>query len=131
MHEDIATPAVGRRLLQIPAPSRGIFHPREEAYIVAPANLCDGLLHKRIVGERPAKVIGAHYRRLAVRHGTKKAAVALAHTIVVIAYHVLTRKEPYRDLGVNYFNEHDRHAVERRLIRRLEKLGLKGRSDPA
>jgi transposase len=75
--------------------------------------------------------IGAQYRRLAARRGTKKAEVALAHTIVVIAYHVLTRKEPYRDLGVNYFDEHDRHAVERRLVRRLEKLGLKVSIEPA
>lgn len=75
--------------------------------------------------------IGAQYRRLAARRGTKKAEVALAHTIVVIAYHVLSRKEPYRDLGVNYFDEHDRHAVERRLVRRLEKLGLKVSVEPA
>jgi transposase len=75
--------------------------------------------------------IGAQYRRLAARRGTKKAEVALAHTIVVIAYHVLTRKEPYRDLGVNYFDEHDRHTVERRLVRRLEKLGLKVSIEPA
>jgi transposase len=75
--------------------------------------------------------IGAQYRRLAARRGTKKAEVALAHTILIIAYHVLTRKEPYRDLGPNYFDEHDRQAVERRLVRRLEKLGLKVSIAPA
>lgn len=75
--------------------------------------------------------IGAQYRRLAARRGTKKAEVALAHTILVIAYHVLTRREPYRDLGPNYFDEHDRQAVERRLVRRLEKLGLKVSIEPA
>ncbi len=75
--------------------------------------------------------LGAQYQRLAARRGTKKAELALAHTIVVIAYHVLTRHEPYRDLGVNYFDEHDPHAVERRLVRRLEKLGLKVSIEPA
>jgi len=75
--------------------------------------------------------LGAQYRRLAARRGTKKAEVALAHSILVIAYHVLTRKEPYRDLGPNYFDEHDRQAVERRLVRRLEKLGLKVTIQPA
>lgn len=65
------------------------------------------------------------------RRGTKKAEVALAHTILVIAYHVLTRKEPNQDLGPNYFDEHDRQAVERRLVRRLEKLGLKVTIEPA
>lgn len=68
--------------------------------------------------------LGAQYRRLAARRGTKKAIIALGHTILVMVYHVLTRREPYRDLGSNYFDEHDRQAVERRLVRRLEKLGL-------
>lgn len=68
--------------------------------------------------------IGAQYRRIAARRGTKKAQVALAHTILIMAYPVLTQREPYRDLGPNYVDEHDRQAVEQRLVRRLEKLGL-------
>jgi transposase len=75
--------------------------------------------------------LGAQYRRLAARRGTKKAEVALAHSILIIVYHVLTRQEPYRDLGANYFDERDRQAVERRLVRRLEKLGLKVTVEPA
>jgi transposase len=67
--------------------------------------------------------LGAQYRRLAPRRGAKKAIIALAHTILVIAYHVLRRHEPYRDLGANYFDERDREAVQRRLVRRLERLG--------
>ena len=67
--------------------------------------------------------LGALYRRLAARRGTKKALVAVGHAILVIVYHVLTRREPYQDLGVNYFDERDRQAVERRLVRRLEQLG--------
>jgi transposase len=68
--------------------------------------------------------LGAQYRRLAARRGAKKAIIAMGHTILVMVYHVLTRREPYRDLGANYFDEHDRQAVERRLVRRLERLGL-------
>ena len=49
--------------------------------------------------------------------------VAIAHSILVIAYHVLSTKEPYRDLGSNYFDERDRVRVEKRLSRRLERLG--------
>jgi transposase len=67
--------------------------------------------------------LGAQYRRLAPRRGAKKAIIALAHTILGIAYHVLRRHEPYRDLGANYFDERDREAVQRRLVRRLERLG--------
>ena len=40
-----------------------------------------------------------------------------------MAYHVLTRQEPYRELGPNYFDEHNRRRVERRLVSRLEQLG--------
>ncbi len=68
-------------------------------------------------------VLGAQYRRLAARRGKKKAAVAVGHTILVIAYHVLSRREPYRELGANYFDQCDQKHVERRLVRRLERLG--------
>jgi transposase len=67
--------------------------------------------------------LSAHYHRLAARRGTKKALVALGHTIVVIVYHVLTERVPYHELGGNYFDEHERQAVEHRLVRRLEHLG--------
>ncbi len=67
--------------------------------------------------------LGAQYRRLAARRGKKKAAIAVGHTILVIAYHVLARREPYRELGANYFDERDHEHVERRLVRRLERLG--------
>ncbi len=74
--------------------------------------------------------LGALYRRLAARRGTKKALVAVGHAILVIVYHVLTRREPYQDLGVNYFDERDRQAVERRLVRRLEQLGYQVNLQP-
>jgi hypothetical protein len=57
------------------------------------------------------------------RRGKKKALVAVAHSILVIAYHVLTGRGIYQELGGNYFDERERMAVERRLTRRLERLG--------
>ena len=57
------------------------------------------------------------------RCGTTTAIVAVGHSILVIAYHVLTRHEPYCDLGPNYFDEQDRQRVEDRLVRRLKRLG--------
>jgi hypothetical protein len=65
----------------------------------------------------------AQYHRLAARRGRKRAIVAVAHSLLIIVYYALERREPYRDLGANYFDERDRTAVEQRLIRRLEKLG--------
>ena len=67
--------------------------------------------------------LGAQYQRLATRRGKKKALVAIAHSILVIVYHVLSRKEPYHDLGSNYFDKRDHVRVEKRLSSRLERLG--------
>jgi transposase len=51
--------------------------------------------------------LGAQYRRLARRRGRKKALVAVAHSILVIAYHVLKDGTTYRDLGQDYFDQRD------------------------
>jgi transposase len=74
--------------------------------------------------------LSAQYHRLAARRGKKKAAVAVGHTILVLAYYLLSRQRTYRDLGARYFDERDRHALERRLVRRLEHLGYKVALEP-
>jgi transposase len=79
-------------------------------------------------GRRTA--LGARYRRLARRLGAKKAAVAVGHSILVIAYHVLRDGAPYRDLGPLYFEERDRAAHVRAAVRRLERLGHKVTLEP-
>jgi transposase len=67
--------------------------------------------------------LAAQDRRIAVRRGKKRALVALGHTILVSVYHILTRQEPYRDLGATYFDLRDQQRVEHRLVHRLERLG--------
>ena len=67
--------------------------------------------------------LGALYRRLVTRRGKKKAAVAVGHAVLVIAYHLLKRKTEYIDLGAEYFDQHDEQYVARRLVDRLEALG--------
>jgi transposase len=74
-------------------------------------------------GRTKSTYLGAQYRRLLPRKGKKRAAVAVGHSILVIAYHVLAKQEPYRDLGANYFDERARQAVQRRLVQRLAALG--------
>ena len=49
----------------------------------------------------------------------------MGHTILVIAYHVITRQEPYQELGANCFAERNQQRVERQLVRRLERLGYR------
>lgn len=67
--------------------------------------------------------LSAQYHRLIARLGKKKAAVAVGHSILIIVYHVLTRHQPYTDLGSDYFERRNRDSLERRLIKRLEALG--------
>jgi transposase len=67
--------------------------------------------------------LSAQYRRIASRRGGKRAAMAVAHSILVIIYHLLSEGTTYQELGGNFFDERDRQAVEKRLVRRLERLG--------
>jgi transposase len=69
--------------------------------------------------------LSAQYHRLAARRGKKKAAVAVAHSILVISYHLLKHGSTFRDLGGDYFDRRDQDALERRLVSRLEALGNK------
>ena len=67
--------------------------------------------------------LSTQYHRLAGRIGAKKAIVAVEHSILKIAYHLIQRKEPYRDLGGDYFDKRRPEATANRLVKRLEKLG--------
>lgn len=69
--------------------------------------------------------LAAQYRRLSARRGRKRAAVAVAHSILVIAYHMLRDGTPYRELGGDYFDKRNHDCLQRSLVNRLEKLGLK------
>jgi len=67
--------------------------------------------------------LAAQYRRLVRRRGKQRALVATGHSILIIVYYLLTRGTTYQELGANYFDERERQQVERRLVRRLERLG--------
>jgi transposase len=75
--------------------------------------------------------LAAQYRRLTARRGKKKAAVALGHSILIIVYHLLSRREVYHDPGVQYFDDGRRERLERGLIHRLQDLGYKVTLEPA
>jgi transposase len=67
--------------------------------------------------------LSALSHRLAARRGKKRAIMAVAHSIVVSAFHMLSRYEPYHELGATYFDDHQREHLVDRLTRRLEHLG--------
>jgi transposase len=66
----------------------------------------------------------AQYRRLAPRRGPNKAAVAVAHSLLDVIWHLLSTGERYVDLGADYYERRrDRERDTRRLVRQLEDLG--------
>ena len=70
--------------------------------------------------------LAAQYARLKGRRGSKKAAVAVGHSILVICYHVLEREVPYEELGEDYLDQRRLgEAYVKRLVRQLERLGHK------
>lgn len=68
--------------------------------------------------------LAAQYHRLAGRRGAKRAIVAVEHSILVIAYHLIQRREPYRELGSDYFDKRRPEATAKHLVKRLERLGF-------
>lgn len=67
---------------------------------------------------------GAQYRQIARRRGPNKAAVAVAHSLLDVIWHMLTTGEVFNDLGADYFTaRHDTEHQARRLVSQLEKLG--------
>lgn len=68
--------------------------------------------------------LAAQFWRLTGRRGKKRAAVAVGHSILVAAYHILDRRQPYHDLGGDWFvQRYNNQAHIRRLVKQLERLG--------
>ncbi len=67
--------------------------------------------------------LAAQYRRLAARRGKKRAILAVAHSILVMAYHMIRNNEPYREAGADYFDHLRPTDTANRLKKRLEALG--------
>ncbi len=63
------------------------------------------------------------FHRLKARMGTKKAAMAVAHKILVAIFHMLQRGVIFADLGGDYLDRVNKHSTAKRLVRRLDALG--------
>ena len=74
--------------------------------------------------------MSALYGRLAARRGKQRTIMAVAHSIMVSVFHMLTRHEPYRELGARYFDERRRHYTVDRLAQRIERLGYRVHLEP-
>ena len=69
--------------------------------------------------------------RLKARRGPKRAVMAIAHKILIAAYHMLARTAEYRDLGANHLDRINKGQIKRNLVKRLERLGYRVTLDVA
>jgi transposase len=67
--------------------------------------------------------LSTQFRRIAARRGRNRALIAVAHKLLIIVYHALQRRQPYQDLGADYFDCLNSEGLKRTLVRRLEHLG--------
>ena len=63
------------------------------------------------------------YRRIRSRAGHKKALLALAHHLLIIAFHILKDGVEYVEKGENYRDQRDKTKAVERLVRQLHQLG--------
>ena len=88
--------------------------------------LCSALVQAaRGASKSRGSYLSAQYHRLAARRGDKRAIVAVAHSICVIIYNMISRGTKYSELGNLYFDQRDTERVLRRTVHRIEALGYK------
>ena len=74
--------------------------------------------------------LSAQYQRLVGRRGKSRAIVAVAHSILKIAYHLIVRGEDYKDLGADYFDQRIPLKTVQNLVNRLSNLGYDVQLNP-
>ena len=72
----------------------------------------------------------ARYHRLAARRGKKRAIVAIAHSMLVSVWHMLTRHQPYQELGGDYYDQRKKEVKVTYLTQQLARLGFAVSLDP-
>jgi len=78
----------------------------------------------RAAARTKGSYFGAQYRQIARRRGPNKAAVAVAHSLLDVVWHLLTTGEHFVDLGDDYFERRrDPQRQALRLVSQLEELG--------
>jgi transposase len=72
----------------------------------------------------------ARYHRLAARRGKKRAIVAVGRSILVSIWYMLSRQQPYQDLGADYFDQRKKEVKVSYLTKQLARLGFSVQLDP-
>lgn len=141
-------PGIGRRSAEVIISEIGVDMSRfaSSAHLASWARLCPGthesagkrrstrtgtgnnwlrttLLESAWAASHQRTYLGAQYRRIAKRRGPKRAAIAVAHSILVIALHLLRDGGEYKELGADYFDRMHVSRQRRYHLRRLADLG--------
>ena len=74
--------------------------------------------------------LGARYRRICRHRGHMIAIVAVAHAILEIVWHLLSKGTTYHELGATYLDRRDKEQAARRYVRLLENLGHRVTLEP-
>src|SRR3954463_2099098 len=74
--------------------------------------------------------LATQFKRLAARRGVKRAALAVAHRILLIGYHLLKTGQSYQELGGHYLEQIHKDQLQRYYVRRLQKPGLQVTIEP-
>lgn len=74
--------------------------------------------------------LATQFKRLAARRGLKRALMAVAHTLLVIGYHILKSGAGYRELGAHYLEQSHKEQLQRYFVKRLQRLGLRVSLEP-
>jgi len=74
--------------------------------------------------------LSALYHRLAARRGKKRAIMAVAHSLGISFYHMLSRRQPYQELGADYFDQRSKGVKTDWLLKQLNKLGYNVQLEP-
>jgi transposase len=107
------------------APRKQQSGPKKFAAKLPPANryLRPALVQAAHAAGRTKTYLGEQYHRIRRRRGAKKAAIAVAHSILVIVYHMIARQTPYFERGADFFDNLHPSDTKKWLIRRFQKLG--------
>jgi transposase len=77
----------------------------------------------RVASRMKGTCLRAKYRSLAGRRGKKKALVAVGHKILIMCYHILKYKVPYKEPGEHYLDTRKKDRIAKNCIKRLTSLG--------
>jgi transposase len=81
-------------------------------------------------GRKKGSYLRALFHRIRARGGAKKAAIAVAASMLTAAYHMLKTGVEYQDLSESYFTSRDRTTLAKRLVKRLNDLGFDAQVSP-